>query len=219
MPPVPPDPPAPTNPPPPAPPTNPPPPPPPADPPPAPPPPAAGFPADTPVAEMTVAQQAAYWQHQSKKHEGRAIEYRTAAGGKSAAEVRAEMEVADAARREKLTADERAVEDARRETREATTREYGPKSVRAAFDLLLGDMPKEERDAEIELLDLSKFLNTTGDVDTDKVRRTAQKIAPAGKGTGDGHFDFGGGRRQERATKGGVAQVMEERRRAREAQQ
>lgn len=31
-----------------------------------------GFPADTPVAEMTQEQQLAYWQHQSRKHERRA---------------------------------------------------------------------------------------------------------------------------------------------------
>src|SRR5215218_296038 len=39
---------------------------------PAPPDPAGGFPADTPVTEMTTEQQAAYWKHQSRKHEERA---------------------------------------------------------------------------------------------------------------------------------------------------
>lgn len=149
-----------------------------------------GFPADTPVAEMTLEQQIAYHKHQSRRHEQRATAYYQAVGGKSADEIKQEME---AARVAKLTADEKAVEEAKRAAREETTREYGPKSVRAAFNLLLGDMPEQDRDDEIGLLDLSKFLTADGEVDTDKVRNHASKIAPAGKD--NGQRDYGQGRR------------------------
>ncbi|YCU50355.1 hypothetical protein ACRYGS_09580 [Mycobacteroides abscessus] len=36
-----------------------------------------GFPADTPVAQMTDAQQAAYWKHYSREHEGKAKAFTT----------------------------------------------------------------------------------------------------------------------------------------------
>lgn len=162
------------------------------------------FPANTPVAEMTAPQQAAYWQHQARKHETRATEYRQAAGGKTAAEVQSEL---DTLRREKMSADERVIDDAKRQTREEVTREYGPRSVRTAFDLLLGDMPEGERNAELELLDLTKFLTDSGAVDTAKVRRAAEKIAPADKGTGSGSrvFDFGAGNRGGSGSSSGVA--------------
>lgn len=137
-----------------------------------------GFPKDTPVAQMKPQEQAAYHLHQSRKHEGRSKEWQAAFDGKTAAEVKAELE---ALRREKLSDQEKAVEDAKKEAREAATREHGPKSVRAAFELLLGDMPQDDRDAEIDVLDLSKFLNDDGDVDTAKVRKAAEKLNPAVK--------------------------------------
>lgn len=158
-----------------------------------------GYPAQTPVAEMTAPQQAAYWRDKARTHENRATEYRTAVGGKTADEVRTEL---DTLRREKMTADERAIEDAKRTERESVAREYGPRSVRTAFDLLLGDMPEQERNEEIELLDLSKFLTSDGNVDTAKVRSHAAKIAPAAKGSGTGTRDFGQGKRGGSAASG-----------------
>lgn len=171
-----------------------------------------GFPKDTPVAEMTLEQQVAYHRHQSRKHEQRATEYRSAAGGKSAAEVQAELEQL---RRDKMTADERAIDDAKRQAREAATSEFGPKAVRAALNVLLGDMPEEERNAEVDLLDLTKFLTADGDVDTDKVRRAAERISPADKG-GDQRRrrDFGAGDRKHDKSSGvaGGRDLFKERR-------
>ena len=164
-----------------------------------------GFPANTPVAEMTVEQKAAYWQHQSRKHEERATEYRTAAGGKTAAEIKAELESADTLKREKLSEQERAVEDAKREARESTASEYGTKAVRMAFELALRALPKQDRKEFIEDLDLSRFLTDSGDVDTAKVLTRAEKIAPADKGTGRHQFDFGAGKRGDGGSKPSVS--------------
>lgn len=152
-----------------------------------------GFPADTPVAEMKPEEQAAYWRAQAQKHEGRNKEILGITGGKYGDDLRNLLAEADTARREKMTADERAIEDAKRQAREETTREYGPRSVRAAFDLLLGDMPEQERNDEIDLLDLSKFLKQNGDVDTAKVRQFAQKIAPPVKDEGTQRRNYGQG--------------------------
>lgn len=150
-----------------------------------------GFPANTPVAEMNADQRAAYWEDKAKKHEGRNKEILGITGGKYGDELRTILEERETLRQANLTDAQRQVEEAARTAREEATREFGPKSVRAAFDLLLGDMPEEERNAEIELLDLSKFLTQNGDVDTAKVRTFAQKIAPAVKGAGERNYGQG----------------------------
>lgn len=174
---------------------------PPADP---PPPTDRGFPANTPVAQMTPEQHAAYERHQARKHEGRATEYRTASGGRTPAEVKAALEEYDALKRDTMTERERAVEDAKREARESTAREFGTKSVRTAFELALRNLPEQDRKDFIEDLDLSRFLTDSGDVDTAKVLTRAEKIAPTDKDQGP-RFDFGGGTRGTTRPESGVA--------------
>lgn len=177
-----------------------------------------GFPENTPVAEMTAQQQVAYYKHQSRKHEERATAYRTAAGGKTADEIKTELEAVETLRREKLSDQERAVEDAKREARESAAREYAPKAARTAFEFALSHLKDEDRTELIDTLDLTKVITDSGDIDTAKVRSIVEKIAPADKDKGNRHFDFGGGRRQDSGSaQGGVAQVMAERRAAREA--
>lgn len=165
-----------------------------------------GFPADTPVAQMTVEQQAAYWRHTSRKHEERATEYRTAAGGKTAAEVKSELESASSLRREKLSDQEKAVEDAKAAGRKEAEAEYGPRMARLAFESVLGHIEDEkERTELIDTLDLSKVLQE-GSVDTAKVRRIAARIAPAGKDEGGRRtYDFGGGHKDTKVKTGVTA--------------
>ena len=175
-------------------------------PPPAPPePPAAddkGFPPNTPVAEMKPAEQAAYWRTQAQKHEGRNKELLGITGGKYGADLKAALDERERLLDSQRTDSEKAVEAAKREAAEAVAREYGPKSVRAAFNLLLGDMPQQDREAEIELLRLEKFLTADGEVDTDKVRQKAASIAPSVK---DRRHDYGQGRRGPATAPSGVA--------------
>lgn len=178
-----------------------------------------GYPADTPVAEMTLEQQVAYHKHQSRKHEQRATAYRTAAGGKSADELKGIVTEAEQARRDKLTVDERALEDARTEGRNALLSELGPAAVRSAFDLLLpADMPQKEKDEHLDTLDLSKFLTDAHQVDTAKVRAAVGRISPDKGQGGQGHQrDWGQGRRGGSSAKpGSVSAVMEQRRAERE---
>jgi hypothetical protein len=152
-----------------------------------------GFPANTPVAEMTPAQQAAYHLYQSRKHEGRAKDWSQAFPGKTAAEIKAIVDEAEASRRNTLTLDEKTIEDAKADARKAALAEIGPKAVKSAFDLLLGDMPEQEKDEHIDTLDLSKFLTDDNEVDTAKVRAHVARVQPD-KGSGQGR-DFGQGRR------------------------
>ena len=165
-----------------------------------------GFPANTPVVEMTLEQQVAYHRHQSRKHEERATEYRTAAGGKTAAEVRADLEAAEAARVAGLSAQEQALETAKQEARQNAAREYAPKAARTAFEFALSHLKDEDRAELIDTLDLTKVITDSGDVDTAKVRSIVEKIAPADKGTGGRQsFDFGAGNRGDGAPKAGVS--------------
>jgi hypothetical protein len=72
---------------------------------------APAFPANTPVAEMSVEQQAAYWKHQSRQHEGRVKAF----GDLTPDAAREALAERDRLKNEKLTADERAVEAAKAE--------------------------------------------------------------------------------------------------------
>lgn len=178
---------------------------PPADPP-ADPPKDLGFPKDTPVAEMTTEQQVAYYKHQSRKHEERATEYRTAAGGKTAAEVKAGLESADELRRQSLTDQQKAVEDAEKKGREETAREYAPKAARAVFELALKHVEdKDERSEILDAIDVKSVITASGDIDTDKVSRIVARLAPAGKAEERRLRDFGAGDRKVGKTSGVAA--------------
>lgn len=162
-----------------------------------------GFPENTPVREMTVDQRAAYYEHQARKHEDRNKDLLKITGGKYGDDLKALLEERDKLVDAQRTDSERAVEDAKKAAREETLRELGPKSVRAAFDLLLSDMEEQERNDAIDLLDLSKFLSETGEVDTVKVRKFASTItAPADKDKGTQRQDYGAGRRGSQAKSG-----------------
>lgn len=192
---------------------------PPADPaktdPPADPPKDPGFPANTPVDEMTDAQAAAYHRHQSRKHEGRAKDWSQAFPGKTAAEIKTIVDAAEAARRNTLTLDDKTLEDARADARAKALAETAPKAVKSAFDLLLGDMPDTDKAEVIDTLDLSKFLTSDNEVDTAKVKAHVARINPV---KGPEGRDFGQGRRGGSSAKSGsVAAVMEARQAERDA--
>lgn len=149
---------------------------------------ARGFPADTPVAEMTDAQQAAYWKHHARKHEQRARER----GDYDA--IKAER---DDLRQRSMTETERAVEEAKEVGRAEGRRESGSKMVETHIQAAVtaGRMSQEQAEALLDGLDRTKYLTTDGDVDTDKVQTLLDRIAPAkGNGAG-GHPDLGQGRR------------------------
>ncbi|MGS2809404.1 hypothetical protein [Nocardia sp. MW-W600-9] len=131
-----------------------------------------GFPDATPLSEMSVAEQAAYWKHKARQHEGRAKAKNT--GGLSAEEAQAlrdeieqlrtaAMSDSERAQSEAITAaTEQARADARNELlpmlHEAQVRGY-------ASTVLTG----ERLDGWVESVSVSKFLDAEGAVDGAKV--------------------------------------------------
>lgn len=136
---------------------------------------ADGFPANTPVKDMTAEQQAAYWKHKARKHEARAEAARDT--------VKAER---DRLKQATMTDDQKAIEQARNEAAEAARTEERAK--------LLGQVVKAELrgaltakkieaariNAALGPIDTKYFLTDSGEVDTDKVTEYADGFAPAG---------------------------------------
>lgn len=132
-----------------------------------------GFPANTPVAQMTDAQASAYWKTQARKHEDRV----KAMGDYD--QLRASHEEYQRLVAASQTEQERAVADARRQGRVEALAETGSQLVeqwvRAAA---VGRIGEESVSALLENLDRSRFLNGNGGVDTDKVYSLVNTLAP-----------------------------------------
>lgn len=144
-----------------------------------------GYPADTPVAEMTEAQQAAYWKYHSRHWQARAE------GRKDYDQIKNER---DQLKAQTQTAEEKAIEDARAEGRAEALKEYAPRVARGTLISALATrgMKREEIDAQLEFVDLSKFVTADGETDADKVEAYVQGVAPS---TGQTWPDMGAGRR------------------------
>lgn len=190
-----------------------------------------GFPADTRPDDMEPDQRAAYFQHQAKKHENRNKDWRAALGGKLPDEVKAELDELEKLRAQGRTEQENAVEDAKKTALAEAAAQYGSRLVAAEFKAALahlvttdqqGQADTKRRDDIIAGLNLTSYLTSSGDVDTDKVTSYAATIAPAGKGTGD-QQDIGGGRQSGThgggARKGSISAIVAERREQRAKRQ
>lgn len=143
-----------------------------------------GFPAKTPLSEMSGDEKAEYWRHKARKHESENKQLRQAKSGDGA----------------KGKADESkdGVDPAKvREEAEAEARNrYAPMAVKAEFKAAFGDRRTSAQvDAILKTLDLSKFLTLKGDVDTDMVIQTADALAPKGSSAGSSSPDMGQGKR------------------------
>lgn len=162
-----------------------------------------GFPKDTPVAQMKPLEQAAYWQHQARKHEDRNKEWQKTLGGKTAAEVAAERQELATLRTEKMSDSEKAVNEAKLTGRREASLALAPQM----FAVALSHVDEDRRKVLIENTDLSRVINEDGSIDTDKVKSIAEALAPAGT---DGERtprirDFGGGDRRTDKTSGVAA--------------
>lgn len=153
-----------------------------------------GFPDKTPVKDMSDAQQAAYWRHQSRKHEDRV---------KSMGDYDALKAERDDLKAKHQTADEKALEAAKKEALEAGAAseraKIAPRLVAAEFKSAnAGRIPADRLSAILDGLDPAKFLTSAGEVDADKVQQYVDGIAPAG-----GKWpDMGQGRRQQQKAAG-----------------
>ena len=137
-----------------------------------------GYPSDTPIAQMTDAQQAAYWRTRSRQHEER---WKSVIDKQLTPEQVLEMQTKiDDHNRQALTDQERAVADAREAGKREAQASNALALVAAEFRVALhGQRTPDEVRSIIEPLDLSKFLSPQGEVDTAKVATYAAGIAPA----------------------------------------
>lgn len=140
-----------------------------------------GYPPDTPIAEMTVEQQAAYWKAQSRKHEAEA---RRRADYDA---VKARADQFDALDQASRSEHEKAVDAARKEADEAARAEergrYGAQLVAAELRAALaGRVDPAQRDALIEAVNPARFLDDKGQVDPGAVTAWVDKAAPAAPG-------------------------------------
>lgn len=134
----------------------------------------SGFPANTPLTEMTLDQQVAYWRHHSRAHEN------TAKARADYDAVKAKAAQYDALQAASMTDNEKAVADAEKRGRDAAIREVGGQLVDAqVIALSAGRMADGQRDALLGGLDRSKYLKADGSVDADKVRALVDGLAPA----------------------------------------
>lgn len=155
-----------------------------------------GFPANTPIAEMTDKEQAAYWRNTSRKHEGN---WKTIAGDRPLDEVRKDLDELGEIRKSQQTPADQALSErydqgkadgltaARTET--ATTLLRG--SLEAA------GVPEAELEELLPTINVATFIGDNG-VDTTKIQNFAKRFTPAGRdGQQDRRRDFGGGQRRE----------------------
>lgn len=169
-----------------------------------------GFPKDTPVAEMTAEQKAAYFEHKASKEESRRKGLSKVVGGKTAEQLAADLKELEELRTGRLSDNEKAIKEAADTARAEERGKVGGKLVTAEFKAALAHVDADRRSALIEGLNLDipdvarKYLNDDGDVDADKVKKYADSIAPPDTGTQpQRRRDYGAGqRRQGEPTRG-----------------
>lgn len=121
-----------------------------------------GFPANTPVAEMTDAQQAAYWRNESKKQQA-------IADSRKDYDEKAEKAAAhDTYVAEHATDEEKAREQARREGEVIGAEKYLKDAVVGKFQALTG-RTDEEVAATFEHVDPKSFLDDKGEIVAEKI--------------------------------------------------
>lgn len=136
-----------------------------------------GFPADTPVADMTAEQQAAYWKYHSRKHETLAKAREDYDQMKALAEKWTEHEKASKPA-DQVKAEEDA-EEIRKAAEKAVSAKFATKLVTAEFKAATAGRIKSDDLTEIlEDMDLTRYLNDDGEVDVERVTKKAAIIAP-----------------------------------------
>lgn len=154
-----------------------------------------GFPANTPIADMTAEQQVAYWKHQARKHEERA----TSRGDYD--DLKAKAEQFDAAQRAAETEHEKALREAREaakaEGRTEALNESRDTTVKALLEGALKARGEQDPASVLKFVTTGAFV-TDGQIDHDAITAFADRTA--GKPSGSGKPDMGQGNRGNGST-------------------
>jgi hypothetical protein len=143
-----------------------------------------GYPQGTPVAEMTDAQQAAYWKFHSRKHEDQV----RALG--DTAELRRKAEAWDKHEAENATEIERARREGEEAGKAAVTATHRAELAEFALRGALSGLEDGKRDAVLAAVDFAKFVGDNGRPDETKIKAFVATVAspPSSAGdTGGGH--------------------------------
>lgn len=127
-----------------------------------------GTDSDKHISEMTDAEKATYFEKKARR-------YRNALDGRADYDqIKAER---DQLKQQTMTDGERAIAEAKAAARAEAEAEFTARTreaeVRAEFRATLPHKTKTEVDDFLDTLNLTKFLNAKGEVDTDKVKQTA----------------------------------------------
>lgn len=133
--------------------------------------PGRGYPEGTAVADMTVAEQAAYWKHQSRKHESRVQSMG------DYADLKKKAAAFDKSRAEAQTEQEKAVQEAHEKGRQAALSEANEGAARAILTATLRVRGKDDDDIASALrpIAMSAFV-TDGAVDHEALLAYADRL-------------------------------------------
>lgn len=150
-----------------------------------------GFPAATPVEDMTDVQKAAYWRNESKKQQRRADKFEGLGDPEAIRQrITAADDAAEQARLAALSDNEKALETARKEGREAGITEGSGTWLKDAVQAraaLLAQAPGESaEDVETRVngvltyIDAKQFVGDDGALDNDKLTKFAKSLGSGG---------------------------------------
>lgn len=149
-----------------------------------------GFPSGVAVKDMTVEQQAAYWRHQARRHEGRHLDALGLKPGELDTLRKAQADVEEL-RRSQMTEQELAIAAARDQAAAETRKTYGGRLAEAEFraasaGAVTADVLRDLR------IDPSAYLTDAGEPDTTAIAAAVARLAPAPAGQRP-PVDTGGG--------------------------
>lgn len=138
-----------------------------------------GFPANTPLTEMTVDQREAYWKHQARKHEN------TVKSRQDYDQLKADSEELAKLKKDGQTEKEREIEEARetarREGENLGAERYLKDAVTARFEALTGKKSEDVAKAFAHI-DVHSFIGQDGAIDNDALTEFASTFGTDGNG-------------------------------------
>lgn len=139
-----------------------------------------GFPAETPIEQMTAEQQAAYWKFQARKHENEAKSRADYDQLKAASEELAQLKAANQTEQEKALNEAR--DEARRQGEVIGAERYLKDAVMGRFQALTGKSDDDVAKAFAHV-DAHSFVDDQGDLDVDALTEFAGTFGAANTGT------------------------------------
>lgn len=135
------------------------------------------------------------WKAEARKWETRAKENNTKA-----------EKAAEKARLEAMSESERAIAEAETRGRTAATADFGQRLAKTEFDALAGRRnPDVKTDDVLEFIDLSRFLDESGEPDKKAIASAVERLVPAPT---ESTPSFDGGSRSPAAAPQGMSQII-----------